>query len=238
MRSSQGWNDAKSDSSRAFTHASYDSPRPARTRPRARVGTRRARFQSRWRDADERGVVGVVREGRGVRLELLEELAEPVVRSRLVDDLLERRELRRARRSAARRHEDGHVPDEHAPCAPEVRELAEAILELRERRFHGRGLYRRVRGRSTRGTLAPWRTSRRRLFDDIYLGLRAGAPLRKQRRGEPLSAEEEEAIGRWQRLSLWRKVHRDRRLRARHVRARLHVGGLIFGRWPSSPEGV
>ena len=43
------------------------------------------------------------------------------------------------------------------------------------------------------------------LFDDIYLGLRAGGAARKQRRGEPLSVEEEEAIGRWQRLSLWRK---------------------------------
>ena len=44
------------------------------------------------------------------------------------------------------------------------------------------------------------------LFDDIYLGLRAGGAARKQRRGEPLSAEEEEAIGRWQRLSLWRRL--------------------------------
>ena len=43
------------------------------------------------------------------------------------------------------------------------------------------------------------------LFDDIYLGLRAGGAARKQRRGEPLSADEEEAIGRWQRLSLWRR---------------------------------
>ena len=39
------------------------------------------------------------------------------------------------------------------------------------------------------------------IFDDLYLGLRAGGALRKQRRGEPLTAEEREALGRWQRLS-------------------------------------
>ena len=60
------------------------------------------------------------------------------------------------------------------------------------------------------------------IFDDLYLGLRAGGALRKQRRGEPLTAEEREALGRWQRLSPWRKGDRDRRLRRRHVRSRLH----------------
>src|SRR2546425_594308 len=39
------------------------------------------------------------------------------------------------------------------------------------------------------------------IFDDLYLGLRAGGALRKQRRGGPLTAEEQEALGRWQRLS-------------------------------------
>ena len=43
------------------------------------------------------------------------------------------------------------------------------------------------------------------IFDDLYLGLRAGGAVRKRRRGEPLSSEEEEAIGRWHRLSTWRK---------------------------------
>ena len=43
------------------------------------------------------------------------------------------------------------------------------------------------------------------IFDDLYLGVRAGGALRKRRRGEPLTAEEEEALGRWQRLSPWRK---------------------------------
>ncbi len=38
------------------------------------------------------------------------------------------------------------------------------------------------------------------IFDDLYLGLRAGGALRKQRRGEALTTEEQEALGRWQRL--------------------------------------
>ena len=69
------------------------------------------------------------------------------------------------------------------------------------------------------------------IFDDLYLGLRAGGALRKQRRGEPLTEEEQEALGRWQRLSDLAQGDRDQRLRRRHVRARVHAGGLIFGRW-------
>src|SRR5258708_36625056 len=44
------------------------------------------------------------------------------------------------------------------------------------------------------------------IFDDLYLGLRAGGALRKQRRGEELTPEEHEALGRWQRLSTGRKA--------------------------------
>ena len=32
------------------------------------------------------------------------------------------------------------------------------------------------------------------IFDDLYLGLRAGGAVRKQRRGEPLTTEEQEAL--------------------------------------------
>ena len=32
------------------------------------------------------------------------------------------------------------------------------------------------------------------IFDDLYLGLRAGGALRKQRRGEPLTPEEQERL--------------------------------------------
>lgn len=69
------------------------------------------------------------------------------------------------------------------------------------------------------------------LFDDIYLGLRAGGAVRKQRRGEPLSAEEKEAIGHWQRLSLWRKLIAIGAFALGTFGLGLTVGGLIFGRW-------
>ncbi len=60
------------------------------------------------------------------------------------------------------------------------------------------------------------------IFDDLYLGLRAGGALRKKRRGEPLTSEEEEAIGRWERLSTWRKAIAVGAFSAGHLRARLH----------------
>ena len=69
------------------------------------------------------------------------------------------------------------------------------------------------------------------LFDDIYLGLRAGGAARKQRRGEPLTSEEVEAIGRWRRLSLWRKTIAIGAFALGTFGLGLTVGGLIFGRW-------
>jgi hypothetical protein len=69
------------------------------------------------------------------------------------------------------------------------------------------------------------------LFDDVYLGLRAGGAVRKQRRGEPLSAEEEEAIGRWRRLSVWRKLIAVGAFALGTFGLGFTVGGLIFGRW-------
>jgi hypothetical protein len=69
------------------------------------------------------------------------------------------------------------------------------------------------------------------LFDDIYLGLRAGGAVRKQRRGEPLSVDEEEAIGRWHRLSLWRRFIAIGAFALGTFGLGFTVGGLIFGRW-------
>ena len=69
------------------------------------------------------------------------------------------------------------------------------------------------------------------IFDDLYLGLRAGGALRKQRRGEPLTTEEQEALGRWQRLSTWRKALAIGGFARRHVRTRLHPRRPRFGRW-------
>jgi hypothetical protein len=69
------------------------------------------------------------------------------------------------------------------------------------------------------------------IFDDLYLGLRAGGALRKQRRGEPLTTEEAEALGRWQRLSAWRKVVAIGAFGVGSFGLGLTLGGLIFGRW-------
>src|SRR5690348_9490857 len=69
------------------------------------------------------------------------------------------------------------------------------------------------------------------IFDDLYLGLRAGGALRKQRRGEPLTAEEEEALGRWQRLSAWRKGVAIGGFAVGTFGLGFTLGGLIFGRW-------
>ncbi len=69
------------------------------------------------------------------------------------------------------------------------------------------------------------------IFDDLYLGLRAGGALRKQRRGEPLTNEEEEAIGRWQRLGVGRKALAIGAFSVGTFGLGFTLGGLIFGRW-------
>ena len=82
-------------------------------------------------------------------------------------------------------------------------------------------------------TLGPWRRRRVRteIFDDLYLGLRAGGALRKQRRGEPLTIEEQEALGRWQRLSTWRKAIAVGAFSVGTFGLGFTLGGLVFGRW-------
>ena len=69
------------------------------------------------------------------------------------------------------------------------------------------------------------------IFDDLYLGLRAGGALRKQRRGEPLTTEDQEALGRWARLSSWRKVVAIGAFSVGTFGLGFTLGGLIFGRW-------
>ena len=69
------------------------------------------------------------------------------------------------------------------------------------------------------------------IFDDLYLGLRAGGALRKKRRGEPLTTEEQEALGRWQRLSAWRKALAIVGFALGTFGLGFTLGGLIFGRW-------
>jgi hypothetical protein len=69
------------------------------------------------------------------------------------------------------------------------------------------------------------------IFDDLYLGLRAGGALRKKRRGEPLTSEEEEALGRWQRLARVRKAVALGAFTLGTFGLGFTIGGLIFGRW-------
>lgn len=68
------------------------------------------------------------------------------------------------------------------------------------------------------------------LFDDLYLGVRAGGAMRKQRRGEPLTTEEEAALGRWQRLSSWRKTVAVGAFALGTFGLGFTLGGLVFGR--------
>lgn len=69
------------------------------------------------------------------------------------------------------------------------------------------------------------------IFDDLYLGLRAGGAIRKQRRGESLTVEEQEALGRWRRLSPWRKAFAIGAFSVGAFGLGFTLGGLVFGRW-------
>jgi hypothetical protein len=68
------------------------------------------------------------------------------------------------------------------------------------------------------------------IFDDLYLGLRAGGALRKQRRGEELTTEEAEVLSRWQRLAVWRKAVAIGAFAVGTFGLGFTVGGLVFGR--------
>lgn len=69
------------------------------------------------------------------------------------------------------------------------------------------------------------------IFDDLYLGLRAGGAMRKKRRGESLTSEEAEALGRWSRLSTWRKSMAIGGFAVGTFGLGFTLGGLVFGRW-------
>ncbi len=69
------------------------------------------------------------------------------------------------------------------------------------------------------------------IVEDLYLGLRAGGALRKQRRGEPLTAEEQEALSRWQRMSTWRKAVAIGAFAVGTFGLGFTLGGLVFGKW-------
>jgi hypothetical protein len=86
------------------------------------------------------------------------------------------------------------------------------------------------RGRLYTGLVPDESTESTELFDDLYLGLRAGGAMRKQRRGEPLTMEEEAAIGHWQRLSRWRKIIAVGAFALGTFGLGFTIGGIVFGR--------
>jgi hypothetical protein len=88
-----------------------------------------------------------------------------------------------------------------------------------------------VEGAERRGTLMAMADEPTEIFDDLYVGLRAGGALRKKRRGEPLTMEEEEAIGRWESLSSARKAATIGAFAIGTFWIGFTVGGLVFGRW-------
>jgi hypothetical protein len=55
--------------------------------------------------------------------------------------------------------------------------------------------------------------------------------MRKQRRGESLTEEEQEALGRWQRLSPARKSIAIGGFAVGTFGLGFTLGGLVFGRW-------
>jgi hypothetical protein len=83
----------------------------------------------------------------------------------------------------------------------------------------------------TRYTLKFMTDESAEVFDDLYLGLRAGGAMRKKRRGEPLTTEEQEVLGRWEGLSTGRKAAAIGAFALGTFGLGFTLGGLIFGRW-------
>ena len=84
-----------------------------------------------------------------------------------------------------------------------------------------------------RGRLYTWNVAEGspEIFDDLYLGMRAGGAMRKQRRGEELTAEEQEALSHWQRLGMLRKTAAVGAFALGTFGLGFTLGGLVFGRW-------
>ena len=79
-------------------------------------------------------------------------------------------------------------------------------------------------------TLEACRNSLPRSSTTSTSGLQAGGAMRKQRRGEELTEQEAAALGRWQRLSVWRKGIAIGAFAFGTFGLGFTLGGLIFGR--------
>src|SRR5205807_1040725 len=129
-------------------------------------------------------------------------------------------------RQVAARHDQLHLDpvEQVANGALDLGVLTRPRMEVREvenPRGHAEARY----------TLRAVAEESAEIFDDLYLGVRAGGAMRKQRRGEPLTMEEQEALGRWQRLSTWRKAIAIGSFGVGTFGLGFTLGGLIFGRW-------
>ena len=89
-------------------------------------------------EPDQARLVGVVRLRLLERPEPVEQAADLVTGERLVREPAHRRELLRPNRRAAGRHLHLLVPGEQRRSRPEIRDLGDALLQLGERRLHGR----------------------------------------------------------------------------------------------------
>jgi hypothetical protein len=195
-------------------------------------------------DADNVQPVGRVHRLRRLplALELLPRSREP--RGRQQRDVVVARHRQHLRRQAPQQRRDTLVLI--APAA--VREVARRDHEIRLNTFDegpegavDKGLLagsemdvgdvdqacRHSRGRLYTGLVTD---ESNEIFDDLYLGLRAGGAIRKQRRGEPLTMEEEAALGHWQRLSNWRKVIAVGAFALGTFGLGFTIGGIVFGR--------
>ena len=120
-------------------------------------------------------------------------------------------------------------PTSAAQRRAELRLLARAHVEVGDVEDRAGGTV--ARHSTSRAPHSPAMDESAEIFDDLYLGLRAGGAMRKQRRGEPLTAEEQEALGRWQRLSAWRKAVAIGGFALGTFGLGFTLGGLVFGRW-------
>ena len=170
----------------------------------------------RARDACGEGVGDVVVPGHGERRHL-----QPV-EQRL--GLLELRRPAAVREIAARDHELGlQLVTERHERVVELGCLVRAAMEVGDvDRAGGHG--------RTRLYTRSMSEQSPEIFDDLYLGLQAGGAMRKQRRGEELTEQEAAALGRWQRLSMWRKGIAIGAFAFGTFGLGFTLGGLIFGR--------
>ena len=93
-------------------------------------------------------------------------------------------------------------------------------------------MWRRRIGNAEAGyTLKTWPTNPPRSSTTSTSGCERAARCASSAAGEPLTTEEQEAIGRWERLSSWRKAIAIGAFSVGTFGLGFTLGGLIFGRW-------